>query len=57
MGERNNMSIDKAIELLKKSGEVPKDDYYSINSNLLKGNNGAPCGACGACGIFGDCEK
>ncbi len=51
------MSIDKAIELLKKSGEVPKDDYYSINSNLLKGNNGAPCGACGACGIFGDCEK
>lgn len=43
------MNIEKSLELLKKHGEIPKEEYHSINSNIQKGNHGAPCGACGAC--------
>lgn len=43
------MNIEIAIELLKKDGPLPQEDYHSINSELQHSNSGAPCGACGAC--------
>lgn len=43
------MDIEKALEILKKEGALPQEEYRSINSDSECPNEGAPCGACGAC--------
>ena len=48
------MSVEKAIELLKKDGK-PIEIVESINKNSIESGASAICGACGACGDWGNC--
>lgn len=43
--EKNDI-INKSLELLKKDGEIPKEDYKSICEDI---QCVGPCSACGAC--------
>lgn len=58
---RKTMNIDKALELLKKTGrtsEIPFKKYDSIISkdfNTTMQTKNALTGACGACGACGVC--
>lgn len=41
--------IEIALKTIRKDGNLPKEEYHSINGDAKGQNAGGPCGACGAC--------